>query len=295
MGIPAYAVPKVRCTIPLTGSINPNVTLASLHPQRETSTHMVVNLDLRRQRELVRFVEKLGLPANSAVDWSLLHQSLVDISTSADYNNQHLEFLGDAVLRLASAQFLRERYPTMTVGEMAAVRSQLVSDRTLAGWAAEYGLAKYLWMSVSATSDRAGSASRLADAFEAVLGALYLSTGDLSLIRPWLDVQFEQLAEEIQQDPARRNYKAALQELTQAHNKQLPEYRVTEISQVHGDTERFYAEVWYQGKQWGQGKGPSRKQAEQMAAQEALGNLKIVLTKIGALQGQPKITGDMKQ
>ena len=234
-------------------------------------------LDPRRQKELTRFVARLGLPDNSSVNWALLHQALNDISSSATFNNQHLEFLGDAALRLAAAEFLRDCYPQMTVGDMAAVRSQLVSDRTLSLWAESYGLDRYLWMSASAANDRAGQASRLADAFEAVLGALYLSTQNLQLIRPWLDGQFDQLTQKLQADPTRRNYKAALQELTQAHHKQLPTYQVTELNQLHGDAERFHAEVWYQEKQWGEGKGPSRKQAEQAAAKVALGKLQPVL------------------
>lgn len=238
---------------------------------------MSAQWDPRRQYELEKFIETLGLPSSSPVNWDLLHLALVDISFSPRLNNQKLEFLGDAALRLAAAEFLRTFYPDLEVGEMAAVRSQLVSDRTLAELAAQYGFGRYLIMSPSARSDRAGRPSRLADAFEAVLGALYLSTGTLSLIRPWLDVHFERLTQLVQQDPARHNYKAALQELTQAHHKQLPEYRVTEISQIHGAAERFRAEVWYGGRSWGEGKGRSIKQAEQTAAQVAYGNLKTVL------------------
>jgi ribonuclease III len=236
-----------------------------------------MSLDPRRQKELHKLVEKLGIEDASSVNWVLLDQALVDISLSPLHNNQVLEFLGDAALRLAAAEFLQSVYPQLEVGEMAAVRSQLVSDKTLAILADSYGLSHYLWLSDSAQSDRAGYASRMADAFEAVLGALYLSTHNLSLIRPWLDAQFERLTQAIQQDPARQNYKAALQELTQAHHKQLPEYRVTEISQSHADPERFAAEVWYQDQRWGQGKGPSIKQAEQVAAKVAFTALKLAL------------------
>lgn len=232
---------------------------------------------LRRRRDLTLFLAKLGVVNSTAVHWDLLDQALVDISRSADKNNEVLEFLGDAALRLAAAEFLQETYPAMSVGEMAAVRSQLVSDRTLAILAREYHFERYLQISSSAAGDRAGQNSRLADAFEAVLGALYLSTHDLSLIRPWLDGNFERLTLAIKNDPARHNYKAALQELTQAHSKQLPEYTVEEISQRHGDPERFYARVEYQGKLWGDGKGPSIKQAEQRAAQQAFDQLGTVL------------------
>jgi ribonuclease III len=234
-------------------------------------------LDPRRQQALHRLTEKLGIADAALVNWALLDQALVDISLSPQHNNQVLEFLGDAALRLAAAEFLQEVYPQLEVGEMAAVRSQLVSDRTLATLADSYGLNRYLWLSDSAQSDRAGYASRMADAFEAVLGALYLSTHNLRLIRPWLDAHFERLTQAIQQDPARQNYKAALQELTQAHHKQLPEYRVTEISQSHADPERFVAEVWYQNQRWGEGKGPSIKQAEQVAAKAAFTTLQASL------------------
>ncbi|MEM8614222.1 MAG: ribonuclease III [Cyanobacteria bacterium P01_H01_bin.105] len=231
----------------------------------------------QRQQELVKFVAKLGLADSESIRWELLHQALVDISSSADHNNEVLEFLGDAALRLAAAEFLRESYPQMSVGEMAAVRSQLVSDRTLAVLARDHSFERYLHISASAAGDQAGQNSRLADAFEAVLGALYLSTYDLSLIRPWLDLHFQRLTQAVNDDPARQNYKAALQELTQAHSKQLPEYTVQEISQRHGDLERFYAQVKYQGKLWGEGKGPSIKQAEQHAAQQAYQQLKSLI------------------
>ena len=232
----------------------------------------------QRQQELVRLVAKLGLVDQESVRWDLLHQALVDISSSADHNNEVLEFLGDAALRLAAAEFLQERYPQMSVGEMAAVRSQLVSDRTLAILARDHSFDRYLRISSSAAGDRAGQNSRLADAFEAVLGALYLSSQNLGLIRPWLDSHFERLTQAIKDDPARQNYKAALQELTQAHSKQLPDYTVQEISQNHGDLERFHAQVAYQGKLWGEGKGPSIKQAEQRAAQQAYQQLQPLIT-----------------
>ena len=110
----------------------------------------------------------------------------------------------------------------------------------------------------------------MADTFEAVLGALYLSAANLSLIRPWLDAHFERLTRILQTDPARQNYKAALQELTQSHYKALPVYKATEISQIHGDEERFHAEAWFQDRRLGEGKGRSIKLAEQAAAKVAL-------------------------
>ena len=222
--------------------------------------------------DLSLLINQLGI-SGSAIKPDLLALALVDISSSADANNEKLEFLGDAALRLAAAEFLMERYPTMALGDMSAVRSHIVSDRVLATVAKHYHLSCYLQLSKSAQGDKAGADSRLADALEAILGALYLSAGDLSLIRPWLDTHFAKLTDELQGDPARQNYKAAVQELTQLHCKDLPHYKVTEISQVHGDTERFFAQIWFQTKLWGEGKGRSRKMAEQAAAKMALGPL----------------------
>lgn len=223
-------------------------------------------------QNLEPLLKQLKLSPES-VKQDVLRLALVDISSCADKNNEKLEFLGDAALRLAAGEFLMECYPDMPLGDMSAVRSHLVSDRILAQLAKRYNLGRYLILSKSAAGDLAGEASRLADTFEAILGALYLSAGNLSLIRPWLDAHFKRLTDELRNDPARQNYKAALQELTQSHFKELPTYKVNEISQVHGDEERFQAEVWFQTKLLGEGKGRSIKMAEQAAAKVGFGAL----------------------
>ncbi|MBR8835169.1 MAG: ribonuclease III [Stigonema ocellatum SAG 48.90 = DSM 106950] len=223
----------------------------------------------RRQRQLESLVQKLGLPVVAPVKWQLLDLALTHPTVSDSANYEQLEFVGDAVVRLVAAIVLWENYPDCPVGDFAAIRSVLVSDRILAQMAREYGLELYLLVAGSATADQVGQETRLADAFEAVLGAFYLSTHNLDLIRPWLDPHFKQLAAEIRQDPARFNYKAALQEWTQAHFKVLPEYRVVEISQTQHNQERFIAEVWLHGQKLGEGKGRSIKAAEQVAAKVA--------------------------
>ena len=226
-----------------------------------------------RQKQLLGLIQKLELPENSPIQWALLDRALTHSTVSSTENYEQLEFVGDAVVRLAAAQFLLENYPDASVGEFTAIRSVLVSDRALAKWANSYNLERYLLLSNSAAADKTGRESRMAAAYEALLGALYLSTNTLALVRPWLDRHFQQLTLEIQADPARQNYKAALQEWTQARHKQLPEYRVQETSQFHADTERFTAEVWFQGQFLGQGKGRSIKVAEQAAAKVAFASL----------------------
>lgn len=223
----------------------------------------------RRQQQLQQVVQRLGLPKTAPIKWELLDLALTHSTVSAEENYEQLEFVGDAVVKLASAEFLLEVYPHLKVGEFTALRSVLVSDRILATIADNFGFDRYLLVSASALSDVAGQESRMADSLEAVLAALYLSTHTLELIRPWLDQRFQPLATEILADPARQNYKAALQNWTQAHQKTLPDYRTQEIGQTHNDPDRFTAEVWVQGQCLGRGTGRSRKAAEQAAAQIA--------------------------
>jgi ribonuclease III len=222
----------------------------------------------RRQQQLENLAQRLAIPTIE-IRWDLLDLALTHSTSSATANYEQLEFVGDAVVKLAAAEFLLETYPQFPVGEFTALRSVLVSDRILAQIADQYGFDRYLLASPSAIADRAGRESRLADSLEAVLAALYLSKGTLQLIRPWLDPHFQALATEILADPARQNYKAALQNWTQAHQKTLPEYRSQETGQAHNDPHRFVAAVWIQGKCWGEGTGRSIKAAEQVAAQVA--------------------------
>jgi ribonuclease-3 len=226
-------------------------------------------VDYRRQKQLRQFLQKLGLSEQAPVKWELLDLALTHPSISAQANYEQLEFMGDAVVRMAASELLFETYPSAAVGEFAAIRSVLVSDRILAELAKAHGLERYLLMSSSAASDTAGETSRLADAFEAVLGALYLSTHTLELVRSWLDPHLLRIAAEVRQDPARQNYKDALQEWTQARYKLRPEYRHKETSSIHGDNHRFTAEVWLQNKRLGEGQGRSKKAAEQAAAKQA--------------------------
>lgn len=234
--------------------------------------------DPRRSKELQRLLAKLGLRDTSQVAWQWVDLALTHPTFSAMANYEQLEFVGDAALRLTAAEFLLEMDPNASVGELSALRAVLVSDRTLTNIALQYGLGRYLRVGGSAVNDPRGEASRLAESFEALLGALYLSTHDLSLIRPWLDRHLQAQAAAVRADPARQNYKAALQIWTQAHYRSLPEYRVQETGPIH-DPKRFTAEVWFQGQRIGQGQGPSKQAAEKQAAQVAY---RYLQTKTGA-------------
>lgn len=240
--------------------------------------------DPRRQKQLQKFIQKLGLSPTVSINWSLLDLALTHPSISNTANYEQLEFVGDSVVRLISAELLLETYPQESVGEFAAIRSILVSDRTLAQLAEYYGLEPYLLIGSNATGNPTGRQSWLADAFEAVLGALYLSTHNMDLIRPWLDETLKSRALEVLNDPARFNYKDALQEWTQRKYKILPEYRVAENKEFKlgknnnekiQHERRFLAEAWLKEELLGRGYGRSKKASEQDAAKNAFSIVRI--------------------
>lgn len=221
-------------------------------------------------------VKQLGLPPQG-LNWDLLDQALIHASASVDRNNERLEFFGDSVLRLAAAEFLMEQYPNATVGDLTLVRSHLVSDQTLTQIAENIGVDRFLQTSIAAAGDAAARPKRLADAMEALLAVLYLSRGDLKLVRPWLEPHLTARAQQLVDNPEVNNPKTALQELTQKEHKTLPDYRTEEISQTHGDPERFQSQVWLGDRCLGSGLGASRKAAEQAAALEGYQTLRSAL------------------
>lgn len=220
--------------------------------------------------ELQRFAGRLGLAGadQDRIDWQLLHRALVHPSYAAEarltYDNDRLEFLGDEVLRFLAAEHLYREYPDLAVGQLSAVRAVLVSDRVLAGWAEEYDLGRALRIGRTHRQSDQIEARCLADALEAVLGALYLATSTMELITPWLLPRLRGLGVEILADPVHRNYKSALQELTQQRFSQLPEYRLLNAGPP------FTYEVRVQGEGVGKGEGTSKKSAQQAAARAAL-------------------------
>jgi ribonuclease-3 len=207
--------------------------------------------DPKRHQQLKQFIHSLGLVDLYLINWDNLNLALTHPSFSPDYNYEQLEFIGDAVIRLVASEILMEHYAQETVGEFTALRSVMVSDRTLADFADYINLESYLLQSETAARDKKGRVSRLANSFEGLLGALYLSTHNMNLIRCWLDQFLIDKAAETYQDPARQNYKDALQEWTQAHHKCLPYYKVEEVKPLVSENARFRAEVWLKDNQLG--------------------------------------------
>lgn len=201
----------------------------------------------------------------------LLRLALTHRSVTAEdpvrNDNERLEFLGDAVLQLVVTDLLYESYPQLAEGQMAKVRAAVVSRGALAEIARQLDLGRFVELAPSeeATGGR-DKDSILADAVEAVIGAVFLDGG----IEPASEVivgLWSSRVTERAKSPGVKDYKTRLQELT-ARDGQRPDYHVEGSGPDHD--RRFSAVVAVNGKEWGTGEGRSKKQAEQAAAQVAL-------------------------
>lgn len=190
-------------------------------------------------------------------------------------NYERLEFLGDAVLKLAASQILYKKYPDYTEGNLSKIRSIVVSDSTLAKIAREIGLCDLIILSEhEAKQGCATIESVCACAFEAVLGAYYLD-GKLKKLIPFLEKVLTPYIEEVDGNFEKFNAKAILQEYTQSVDKKTPEYKlVDEKGPAHKRI--FTVEVSHQGKVVATGSGKSKKDAEQHAAYEACKILGVI-------------------
>lgn len=184
-------------------------------------------------------------------------------------SNERLEFLGDSVLNFIVAEQLWMKYPAMEEGDLTKLRSRLVNRKILAQRAKEIALIDYLFLSSSAAqSIGGGSDSVLADAFEAVLAAIYLD-GGFEPARKFVTRLLLTNEEVFQAALADDNYKSALLEYAQGNALGIPRYSVTREEGPEHDR-RFTVEVAIGSDSIGEGTGRSKKDAEQAAAAKAL-------------------------
>lgn len=222
-------------------------------------------------RPIEAFVAKLGLPSDPPDP--RFREALTHASAEGGINYERLEFLGDAVLKLVVSRWLYRDHPGLNEGAMTVVRARAVSDETLARVADDLELGAHL---ILGNSEKRSAGRRkvgiLASAFEAVLGAVYLSAGedaaDAFLAR-WLGPE---LARSLELAGA-ENAKALLQEHAQKLAIALPDYQLVDS---HGPPhERLYVvAVALNGQELGRGEGTSKKAAEQAAATEAMATIR---------------------
>jgi ribonuclease-3 len=224
------------------------------------------------------FQQVLGL---RFADPGLLRKALThrSASSSEDGNsiesNERLEFLGDSVLGLVVNEHLFTGHPTDREGNLTRMKSLLVSRPILSVKARDMNIGRYLFM--SAGEEESGGRDRssiLADAFEAIVGAIYLDQG-MEAARTFIDERLMSSAMEILKDRNNINYKSMLQEMVQSEKKIHPQYRVT--SEDGPDHEKEFTVAVLVGKTvLGKGKGKNKKQAQQEAARVALQSLGMI-------------------
>ena len=229
-------------------------------------------MDSTRTKKLLELLRAIGLQElNSSKLMSLVDEALTHISAGQSKNFERLEFLGDAVLRLAATEFIDHHYPNLPVGRCSSLRAQLVSDRWLTQLGEKLQLDSFLVLGPKALGDEAARATLHADATEALIGAIYSGCGNnLTPIHQWLTPHWQQTTADVLAKPHLFNGKSILQEWSQAEGLGLPDYTTTEQSSRHGDPERFKSHVQVGKRFSAEGLGRSRKEAEQNAAAEAV-------------------------
>lgn len=205
----------------------------------------------------------------SLLTQAITHPSLAYETQRDHADNQRLEFLGDAVLQLVFTDYLFRTFPHFSEGILTKLRSRLVSRAALQNCARRLGLGDHVRMGRGEESsggrERAGT---LSDAFEALLGAVYLDAGLEAVRQVILRVCADDIAQ-IEVEPSEVNPKGQLQEILQAHAAGSPRYSI--ISEEGPDhCKRFVARVEWNGRALGTGSGNSKKEAETAAAAAAL-------------------------
>jgi ribonuclease-3 len=201
---------------------------------------------------------------------AITHRSYLNEHREATWeHNERLEFLGDAVLELVVTDFLFSKYPEKPEGELTAIRAALVNTNSLAAASELLGVNKYLLMSKGESKDE-GRARQyiLANVFESCIGAIYLDQG-YGAAKAFIAGRLFDNTEEIVKKRLWQDAKSRFQELSQEHASITPTYDT--LSQDGPDHDRiFTVGVFLRNEKVGEGKGRSKQEAEQQAAQAAV-------------------------
>ena len=200
---------------------------------------------------------------------ALTHPSIGHELGPAVETNQRLEFLGDSVLGLVLTTELYERFSKFSEGPLTKARAQMVNSRALGHQAKRINLGAHLILSRGEQANLGrGRTSALSDAFEAVIGAIFLD-GGYDAAREFVLRSFREAFGELNVIPNLENPKGELQELLQARSPHAPEYEVISVNGPEHDRD-FECVVRHEGVELGRGAGKSKKLAESVAAAAAL-------------------------
>ncbi len=222
----------------------------------------------------------LGVRFRDAVlrETALTHRSFA-FERGQTVTNERLEFLGDSVLGIVVTGMAYRNYPDMPEGSLAKLRAAIVNMTALADVARSLRLGDHLLLGKGEEqSGGRDKASILADCLEAVLGAVYLDLG-LGVATEMIERLFRPRMEAYARGEGDRDYKTILQELASQALRSLPEYRLRDVGPDH--EKEFTATVYLGGREYGQGTGRSKKEAEQQAARGAFVRLSSEAPDVG--------------
>jgi len=221
-------------------------------------------------KNLEEFFECLGYKFN---DLNLITEALTHKSYTREYNNERLEFLGDAVLDLVVGEFLFFKFKDQEEGILSKLRAALVNETSFAKLANEINLGKHIYLSPAEEHNHGREKPSItSNAFEAVMGALYLEAG-LEKVKEISLRLINKVFPEITPDKLLKDYKTTLQEITQAHFGCTPEYRLL-ASKGPDHKKEFEIGVVINDKIYSSAKGHSKKVAQQNSARIAIDVLK---------------------
>ena len=202
----------------------------------------------------------------------LIIEALTHKSYKKVFNNERLEYLGDAVLNLIVGEFLFNKFPTSNEGELSKIRASLVNEKGFTKLALAINLGDYIYLSEAEDRNQGRKkASILSDAFEAIMGAIYIESG-LTVLKPMILKLLDENYEEINLNELFSDYKTALQEVTQAKFGAIPVYKLE--SAIGPDHEKeFELSLWINDKHYATAKGKSKKLAQQASAEIVLNQL----------------------
>ncbi|QCT93720.1 ribonuclease III [Caminibacter mediatlanticus TB-2] len=206
-------------------------------------------------------------------DEKLITEALTHRSYSKEFNNERLEYLGDAVLDLIVGEYLYNLFPKAEEGILSKLRAALVNEESFDKLAKRLNLGKYLFLSPAEENNKGREKpSILSSAFEALIGALYLESG----FDKAKEIALKLLKEEypkITPEELLKDYKTTLQEITQAHFGVVPEYRL--LSATGPDHKKeFEIGVFINDREYARAKGRSKKAAQQEGARLTIEKLK---------------------
>ncbi|WP_456322785.1 ribonuclease III [Hydrogenimonas sp.] len=220
--------------------------------------------------ELKPLEERLGYSFKKRQN---LVEALTHKSYKKPYNNERLEFLGDAVLDLVVGEYLYERFPNAREGELSKMRASLVNEAGFKRLADALQLGEYIYISPAEENNRGrDKPSLLSNAFEALMGAIYLESGLDEVRRITIDL-IEASYPKIDLSSLFKDYKTTLQELTQAKFGVIPDYILKDATGPDHNKE-FEVQVYVNDRLLATAKGKSKKSAQQEAAHVALKQLK---------------------